>query len=89
MNAILTINPLCLGACKGHHSVQLLTPLHSYPSPSHSLIMRAAIFKQDINHSKYALTEESATYLTAGSPEAQVFNAIPAEGISMADLKVC
>lgn len=43
---------------------------------------------QDIDHSRLALTEEARLYLEAGSPEAQVFNAIPESGISLADLKV-
>ncbi len=43
---------------------------------------------QDIDHFRYVLTEESQGYLTAGSPEAQVFNAVPAEGITLAELKV-
>lgn len=43
---------------------------------------------QDIANSEYVLTPEGLGYLEQdGSPEAQVFRAIPAEGISMADLK--
>lgn len=33
--------------------------------------------KQDITHSKYVLTPEAEAYLTAGSPEAQLFAAVP------------
>jgi hypothetical protein len=47
------------------------------------------IFKQDIDHFKWALTEEALAYLRDGSPEAQVFRVIPADGLPMADLKVC
>jgi hypothetical protein len=43
---------------------------------------------QDIDHFQYALTEESRGYLTAGSPEAQVFQAIGTEGLPLAALKV-
>lgn len=44
---------------------------------------------QDTDHSRLVLTEESKAYVAAGSPEAQVFNAVPAGGgISLADLKV-
>eukprot|EP00199_Chlamydomonas_sp_CCMP681_P000662 CAMPEP_0119107318 /NCGR_PEP_ID=MMETSP1180-20130426/9635_1 /TAXON_ID=3052 ORGANISM="Chlamydomonas cf sp, Strain CCMP681" /NCGR_SAMPLE_ID=MMETSP1180 /ASSEMBLY_ACC=CAM_ASM_000741 /LENGTH=494 /DNA_ID=CAMNT_0007092789 /DNA_START=101 /DNA_END=1585 /DNA_ORIENTATION=+ len=42
---------------------------------------------QDIDHFKWALTEEAQGYLQAGAPEAQVFNAVPAEGITMPALK--
>ena len=34
------------------------------------------------------LTPEAKGYLGVGSPEAQVFNAVPPEGIPMAELKV-
>lgn len=47
----------------------------------------ASALTQDIDHSRYALTDESVAYVTAGSPEAQVFYAVPAEGMSMAELK--
>lgn len=43
---------------------------------------------QDIDHSRLALTEEARLYLEAGSPEAQVFHAIPEAGITLTDLKV-
>jgi hypothetical protein len=43
---------------------------------------------QDIDHFRWVLTEEAQGYLQNGSPEAQVFNAIPAEGLPMAQLKV-
>jgi phenylalanyl-tRNA synthetase alpha chain len=43
---------------------------------------------QDIAHSKHVLTPEAESYLAAGSPEVQVFNAIPSEGgIPMATIK--
>lgn len=36
------------------------------------------------------LTEEAEGYVAAGSPEAQAFNAVPAEGgITLTALKVC
>lgn len=44
---------------------------------------------QDIDHFRYVLTEEAEGYVTAGSPEAQAFNAVPAQGgITLAALKV-
>jgi hypothetical protein len=43
---------------------------------------------QDIDHSKYVLTDESVEYLEKGSPEAQVYGAVPAEGITLPQLKV-
>lgn len=42
---------------------------------------------QDIAHSKYVVRADSESYATAGSPEAQVFAAVPADGITLADLK--
>ncbi|KAF5837016.1 hypothetical protein DUNSADRAFT_4989 [Dunaliella salina] len=41
----------------------------------------------DIDHFRWALTDEAQNYLRNGSPEVQVLNAIPAEGLPMADLK--
>ncbi|KAL6766885.1 TSF3 [Auxenochlorella protothecoides x Auxenochlorella symbiontica] len=52
-----------------------------------SLLAAEIILVEDIDHSRLALTEEARLYLEAGSPEAQVFNAIPESGISLADLK--
>ena len=46
------------------------------------------LLPQDIAHSRYVLTTEAEAYLTAGSPEVQLFNAVPADGISLAQLKV-
>jgi len=43
---------------------------------------------QDIDHSRYVLTDEATSYLAAGSPEAQVFNIVPAEGLPLTELKV-
>ena len=43
---------------------------------------------QDIDHFRYKLTAEAEGYLGVGSPEVQVFNAVPADGITLADLKV-
>jgi phenylalanyl-tRNA synthetase alpha chain len=43
---------------------------------------------QDLNHSKYVLTPEAEAYLTAGSPEAQLFAAVPpGEGLTLAAAK--
>ena len=42
---------------------------------------------QDIDHFRYTLTEEAQGYLALGAPEAQVFNAVPAEGLPMPALK--
>lgn len=44
--------------------------------------------EQDIDHFRYSLTAEAKGYLGVGAPEAQVFNAVPPEGISLGDLKV-
>jgi len=52
-----------------------------------SLEAAEMITMQDISHQRYVLTEESKNYLEAGSPEAQLFKAIPAEGITLAALK--
>jgi hypothetical protein len=54
----------------------------------HSLTTVMLAAPQDIDHFKYVLTDEAQTYLTAGSPEAQVFHAVPADGITLAALKV-
>lgn len=43
---------------------------------------------QDIDHFRYALTEEANGYLAVGSPEAQVFNVVPTDGLPLAQLKV-
>lgn len=43
---------------------------------------------QDIKRERWVLTEEGKTYAAAGSPEVQVFLAIPPEGISRAELQV-
>ncbi|GLI62444.1 hypothetical protein VaNZ11_005065 [Volvox africanus] len=53
-----------------------------------SLQASEMITAEDIDHFRYVLTDEAQGYLTAGSPEAQVFNAVPAgEGITLAELK--
>ncbi|MEW5309124.1 MAG: hypothetical protein WDW38_001033 [Sanguina aurantia] len=42
----------------------------------------------DIDHFRYVLTEEAEGYVATGSPEAQAFNAVPADGgITLAALK--
>lgn len=52
-----------------------------------SLLSADLITTEDIEHSRFSLTAEARGYLGKGSPEAQVFNAVPAEGISLADIK--
>ncbi|KAG5526638.1 hypothetical protein RHGRI_032790 [Rhododendron griersonianum] len=42
---------------------------------------------QDIKRERWVLTEEGKTYAAAGSPEMQVFNAIPPPGISLEELQ--
>ena len=42
---------------------------------------------QTVEHSAWALTEEGAGYLEAGTPEAAVFAAVPPEGVTLAQLK--
>ncbi|THG16167.1 hypothetical protein TEA_007237 [Camellia sinensis var. sinensis] len=42
---------------------------------------------QDIKRERWVLTEEGRTYVAAGSPEVQVFLAIPPEGISPEELQ--
>lgn len=55
-------------------------------SLAHSV--RLIFLVQDVNHSRYVLTDEAAGYLGVGSPEAQAFNSIPADGTTLAALKV-
>lgn len=43
---------------------------------------------QEQRHASFALTAEGTTYLQSGSPEAQVFSAIGAEGIPQPELIV-
>ncbi|KAF7143475.1 hypothetical protein RHSIM_Rhsim05G0074300 [Rhododendron simsii] len=43
---------------------------------------------QDIKRERWVLTEEGKTYAAAGSPEVQVFMAVPPEGISLDELQV-
>lgn len=53
-----------------------------------SLEMAEMIAVKDLNHSKYVLTPEAEAYLTAGSPEAQLFAAVPpGEGLTLAAAK--
>lgn len=52
-----------------------------------SLLSADMITTQDIDHSRWTLTAEAQGYLGVGSPEAQVFNTVPPEGITLADLK--
>lgn len=43
---------------------------------------------QDIKRETWVLTDEGETYATVGSPEVQLFLAIPQEGISKEELQV-
>ena len=43
---------------------------------------------QDIKKERWVLTEEGRAYAAAGSPEVQVFLAIPPDGISLEELQV-
>lgn len=52
-----------------------------------SLLAAEMIVTTDIDHFRYALTEEAEGYLQAGSPEAQVFHAVPPSGLTLAELK--
>ena len=42
---------------------------------------------QEVSHSRLVLTAEGHDYLDKGSPEAQVFAAIPPEGVTKGELK--
>ena len=42
---------------------------------------------QEVSHSRLVLTAEGREYLDKGSPEAQVFAAIPPEGATKGELK--
>jgi len=42
---------------------------------------------QELPNVAYKLTDEAKVYLEKGSPEAQLFDAVPPEGITMADIK--
>ncbi|GFY95113.1 phenylalanyl-tRNA synthetase, putative [Actinidia rufa] len=42
---------------------------------------------RDIKREKWVLTDEGRTYAAAGSPEVQLFSAIPPEGISLEELQ--
>lgn len=54
-----------------------------------SLEAAEMVVTQDVSHSKYVLRPEAEGYLASGSPEAQVFAAVPPgpEGTTLADLK--
>lgn len=53
-----------------------------------SLQAHELILVEDIDHFQYILTDEAKSYLKTGSPEAQLMEAIPKEGISLTQLKV-
>lgn len=43
---------------------------------------------QDIRRERWVLTEEGKTYASVGSPEFQLFSAVPPEGIAREELQV-
>jgi hypothetical protein len=57
--------------------------------PGLALTPHTHVRAQVVDHARWVLTEESRGYLQAGTPEAQVFQALPAgeEGVTLADLK--
>ena len=44
---------------------------------------------QDIKRERWVLTDEGRTYVDKGSPEVQLFQQIPKEGITLGELEVC
>lgn len=56
------------------------------PNPPFSLL-RLPSPLQDIKHSRYNLTEEARGYLGPGTPEFQLFSAVPPAGAPLAELK--
>lgn len=52
-----------------------------------SLEAAEMVVTKDIAHSKYVVRGDAEPYVAAGSPEAQVFAAVPADGITLADLQ--
>ena len=52
-----------------------------------SLEASALVRSTAVDRSALALTPEAETYVVEGSPEAQAFAAVPAEGCSLADFK--
>lgn len=57
------------------------------PSRPLTQILNHSTMLQDIQHSRYILTEEARGYLGVGSPEAQVFNALELGPLTMGALK--
>lgn len=57
---------------------------------NNSLWTTIVIFElmQDIKREKWVLTDEGRSYTVAGSPEVQLFLAIPPDGISREELQV-
>lgn len=51
-----------------------------------SLLAAGLVEGEEQRNASYALTQEGTSYLESGSPEAQVFAAIPAEGIAQPQL---
>lgn len=52
-----------------------------------SLLAHEMIEAEDVENSRFKLTEEAESYLAAGSPEVQVFTAVGPDGITLAALK--
>eukprot|EP00475_Leptophrys_vorax_P035336 TRINITY_DN5810_c0_g1_i4.p1 TRINITY_DN5810_c0_g1~~TRINITY_DN5810_c0_g1_i4.p1 ORF type:complete len:535 (+),score=37.11 TRINITY_DN5810_c0_g1_i4:119-1606(+) len=52
-----------------------------------SLVAHEMIHAEEVDHQSWALTAEAQGYLDAGSPEAQVFAAVPDGGIPLDQLK--
>eukprot|EP00897_Mesotaenium_endlicherianum_P004012 jgi/Mesen1/3639/ME000020S03171 len=59
----------------------------SLVGPIKSLLAHEYIIAQDVNHQAWLLTAEAEQYAKAGSPEVQVFEAIPQEGLAIDELK--
>jgi len=55
----------------------------------HSASEIGCLILQTVKRVRWVLTAEGKMYTIRGSPEVQVFTAVPAEGISAVDLKVC
>ncbi|KAL4857734.1 Phenylalanine--tRNA ligase alpha subunit [Chlorella vulgaris] len=52
-----------------------------------SLVMADMVVMEAIEHSRLTVTPAGQLYVGVAAPEVQVFNAVPAEGITLADLK--
>ena len=79
---ILSLESLEMVTRKVRHAVHSLIKLHLLDN-----VLKPAGL-QVIDHSRFVLTDEAKEYLSAGSPEAQTFNAVPASGIGLHELQV-